>query len=103
MSPESVEKMEIFTMIFELWDQISPSVQEFLGIVKVPLNPITNAIKTTDEEIYSLNFLADQFCLYPMTLCDGFLPIYSPRKGQNVAHIKMTLAIGSAIQVNRLI
>jgi D-ribose pyranose/furanose isomerase RbsD len=103
MSPESIEKMETFSMVLELWDQISPSVQEFMGIVKIPLAPITNAIKTTDEEIYSLNFLADQFCMYPMTVCDGFLPIYSPKKGQNIAHLKITLAIGSPVQVNRLV
>lgn len=103
MCPESLEKMEKFILVLELWDQISPSVKEFLGLVKVPLAPIVYSIQTTDEEVYSLNFLADQFCLYPMTVCDGFLPIYSPKLGQNIAHLKLTLSIGSAVQVNRLI
>lgn len=103
MAPETIEKMETFVLVFELWDQISPSVREFLGLVKVPMDPICNTIKTTDEEVYSLNFLADQFCIYPMTVCDGFLPIYSPKLGQNIAHLKLTVSIGSPLQVNRVI
>jgi hypothetical protein len=81
MCPDTLEKMEKFILVLELWDQISPSVQEFLGIVKVPLAPICYSMKTTDGEIYSLNFMADQFCLYPMTVCDGYLPVYSPKLG----------------------
>jgi hypothetical protein len=38
-----------------------------------------------------------------MTVCDGFLPIYSPKLGQNVAHLKVNLSIGSPVQVTRLI
>ena len=103
MSPETLEKMERFIFVLELWDQISPSVQEFLGLVKIPLAPICYSMKTTDDEIYSLNFMADQFCMYPMIVTDGFLPIYSPKLGQNIGHLKVTLAMGSPIQVNRLI
>ena len=40
MCPDMLEKMEKFTLVLELWDQISPSVEEFLGIVKIPLAPI---------------------------------------------------------------
>ena len=81
MSPETLEKMERFIFVLELWDQISPSVQEFLGLIKIPLAPICYSMKTTDDEIYSLNFMADQFCMYPMIVTDGFLPIYSPKLG----------------------
>ena len=38
-----------------------------------------------------------------MILCDGFLPIYSPKLGENIGHLKITVAMGSAIQVNRMI
>lgn len=103
MTPETLEKMEKFVFVLELWDQVSPSVSEFLGLVKVPLAPITYSMKTTDEEIFSLNFMADQFCLYPMIVSDGFLPVYSPARGQNIGHLKLTLAMGSPIQINRLI
>ena len=78
MSPETLEKMERFIFVLELWDQISPSVQEFLGLVKIPLAPICYSMKTTDDEIYSLNFMADQFCMYPMIVTDASEPI--PRR-----------------------
>ena len=38
-----------------------------------------------------------------MIISDGFLPVYSPKQGQNIGHLKLTLAMGSPIQVNRLI
>lgn len=103
MTPETLEKMETFVFVLELWDKVSPSVEVFLGLVKVPLAPITHSMRTTDGEVFSLNFMADQFCMYPMTITDGFLPIYSPKLGQNIGHLKLTLAMGSPIQVNRLI
>ena len=81
MSPDTLDKMESFIFVLELWDQISPSVQEFIGLVKIPLAPICYSMKTTDQEVYSLNFMADQFCLYPMIVSDGYLPIYSPKLG----------------------
>ena len=103
MTPDNLEKMEKFFFVFELWDQVSPSVQDFLGLVKVPLAPLTYSMRTTDEEVFSLNFMADQFCMYPMTVSDGYLPIYSPKLGQNIGHLKLTVAMGSPVQVNRLI
>ena len=71
--------------------------------MKIPLAPICYSMKTTDDEVYSLNFMADQFCLYPMTVCDGFLPVYSPQLGQDIAHLKVSLHMGSPVQVTRLI
>ena len=59
MTPINLEKMEKFVFIMELWDQVSPSVSEFLGLVKIPLAPITHSMKTTDSEVFSLNFMAD--------------------------------------------
>ena len=38
-----------------------------------------------------------------MIVSDGYLPVYSPKLGQNVGHLKVTLAMGSPVQVNRLI
>ena len=38
-----------------------------------------------------------------MIVSDGFLPIYSPKLGQDIGHLKVTLAMGSPVQVNRLI
>jgi hypothetical protein len=41
-------------------------------------------MKTTEEQIFSLNFLADQHCIYPMIITDEALPIYSPKLGKDV-------------------
>ena len=49
MSPDILDRMEKFILVLELWDQISPSVTEFLGIVKIPLAPICFSMKTTDS------------------------------------------------------
>ena len=103
MTPINFEKMEKFVLILELWDKLSPSREEFIGMVKLPLAPITYAMKTTDQEVFSLNFMADQFCLYPLTVCDGFQSIYSPKLGKEIGHLKVHLAMGSPVQVNRLI
>jgi hypothetical protein len=59
MTTENLEKMEKYTFVFELWDQVSPEQDQFIGYIKVPLAPIAHAMQTTDEEIYSLNFMAD--------------------------------------------
>ena len=59
MCPETLEKMEKFILVLELWDQVSPSVKEFMGLCKIPLAPICYSMLTTDQEIYSLNFMAD--------------------------------------------
>lgn len=81
MSPETLEKLERFTFVLELWDAVSPAKEEFLGLVKIPLASFCYSMKTSDEEIFSLNFLADQHCLYPMIIADDYLPVYSPRLG----------------------
>jgi len=60
-------------------------------------------MKTTEDDIFSLNFLAEQHNMYPMVISDNFLPIYSPRHGQNVGTLKVLLALGTPSQVNRQI
>jgi hypothetical protein len=36
-----------------------------------------------------------------MMISDGLLPIYSPRLGQNIGELDVTLALGTALQINR--
>ena len=73
--------------MLEVWDSISPAKEEFIGLVKIPLASFCYSMKTTDDQIFSLNFLADQHCLYPMMVTDGYLPIYSPRLGINIGEL----------------
>lgn len=60
-------------------------------------------MKTTEEEVFSLNFLADQHCIYPMIITDEPLPIWSPKEGKDIGTLKVTLAMGSPLQINRQI
>jgi hypothetical protein len=97
VNPDTIEKLERFTFVLEVWDQVSPSREEFIGLVRVPLASFVYSMRTNNDQIFSLNFLADQHCLYPMMISDGFLPIYSPRLGQTVGELSITLALGSSI------
>ena len=97
VNPDTIEKLQNFTFILEVWDHMQPSKEEFIGLVKVPLASFCYSMRTNDDQIFSLNFLADQHCLYPMIISDGTLAIYSPRHGQNIGELTMTLALGSSI------
>lgn len=103
MTPEIIERLEKFTFILEVWDSVSPGRQDLVGLVKIPLASFCYSMKTTEEDIFSLNFLAEQHNMYPMVITDDFLPIYSPRHGTNVGTLKVLLALGTPSQVNRQI
>lgn len=81
MSPEVIDKLDRFTFVLEVWDQINPGKDELVGLVKLPLSSFVYSIQTSEENHYSLNFLADQHNLYPLCIVDDALPIYSPRVG----------------------
>jgi hypothetical protein len=59
MSPTVIDKLEKFTFILEVWDQVSPGRDDLIGLVKIPLASFCYNLKTTHDDIYSLNFLAD--------------------------------------------
>ena len=103
MTPNFIEKLEKFIFILEVWDNVTPERDEFVGLVKIPLASFCYSLRTTEDDIFSLNFLADQHNMYPMIVVDDSLPIYSPQKGQNVGYLKVMLALGSPVQVNRQI
>ena len=103
MSPNFIEKLENFVFILEVWDNVSPERNELVGLVKIPLASFCYSLRTTEDDIYSLNFLADQHNMYPMVIVDDSMPIYSPLIGQNVGYLKVMMGLGSPIQVNRQI
>lgn len=72
-----------------------------MGLVKIPLASFCYNLRTTHDDIYSLNFLADQHNMYPMVVADEALPIWSPARGANVGYLKVLLALGTPVQVNR--
>jgi hypothetical protein len=97
MSPSVVDNLERFTYVFEVWDSVSPGRDELIGLVKVPLSSFCYTLKTTQDDIFSLNFMADQHSKYPMVIVDEDLPIYSPKHGQNVGYLKVMMGLGSPI------
>ena len=101
MTPDVIDKMEQFTFVLEIWDEVSPSRRDLVGLVKIPLASFCYSMKTTEDDIFSLNFLAEQHNMYPMIITDENLPIYSPRHGQTVGQLKVLLALGTPSQVNR--
>lgn len=105
MTPQFIDKLHSFVFILEVWDNVSPERDELVGLVKVPLASFYNMLKTTEEDIFSLNFLADQHSMYPLFMFQEgeSLPIYSPLLGQNVGYLKLTIGLGSPVQVNRQI
>lgn len=103
MTPDVIDKLEKFTFVLEVWDEVSPSRSDLVGLVKYPLASFCYSMRTTEDDIFSLNFLAEQHNTYPMVITDEFLPIYSPRHGKNVGQLKVLLALGTPSQVNRQI
>jgi hypothetical protein len=78
MTPQFIEKLEKFVFILEVWDNITPERDDLVGLVKIPLASFCYSLRTTEDDIFSLNFLADQHSMYPLTIVDDALPIYSP-------------------------
>ena len=103
MTPDVIDKLEKFTFVLEVWDEVTPERHDLVGLCKVPLASFCYSLKTTEDDIFSLNFLADQHNRYPMVIADEKLPIYSPKYGRDVGNLKILLALGTPSQVNRQI
>lgn len=41
--------------------------------------------------------------MYPMVVTDELMPIYSPKHGKNIGTLKIMLALGTPLQVNKQI
>jgi hypothetical protein len=59
MNKTAIDKLQNFMFIMEIWDHVSPSRQEFIGLVKIPLTSFCISMRTFDDQVLSLNFLAD--------------------------------------------
>ena len=59
MSPDLIDRLESWTFVLEVWDQVSGGRDDFIGLVKIPLSSFCHSLKTTEEDIFSMNFLAD--------------------------------------------
>jgi hypothetical protein len=59
MSPTFIEKLEKFIFVLEVWDNVSSDRDDLVGLVKIPLASICYSLRTTENDIFSLNFMAD--------------------------------------------
>jgi len=59
MSPDMIDRLENFTFVLEVWDQVSPNRHDLVGLVKYPLASFCYSMRTTEDDIFSLNFLAE--------------------------------------------
>lgn len=103
MTPDVIDRLEKFTFVIEVWDQVSPDRNDLVGLVKIPLAGFCYSLRTTEDDIFSLNFLAEKHNMYPMVVTDELLPIYSPKHGKNIGTLKVMLGLGTPTQVNRQI
>lgn len=49
MSPDILEKLEKFIFVLEVWDATSPTKEQLIGFVKIPLASFCYSMKTTDS------------------------------------------------------
>ncbi|OMJ86669.1 hypothetical protein SteCoe_11753 [Stentor coeruleus] len=70
----------------EVWEKVQER-ETLLGIAKIPLNCICPP------------FIGS---VYPSVAVDEYLPIVNPFKGSEVGYIKICLAIGTSLQIQRL-
>ena len=59
MSPDVIDKLEKFTLVLEVWDEVSASKNDLVGLVKYPLASFCYSMRTNADDIFSLNFLLD--------------------------------------------
>jgi hypothetical protein len=91
MTHSTIDEMENFSFVLEVWDRINSGRDELVGLVKIPLSSFCYSMRTSEEDIFSLNFLADQHNMYPLCIVDDSLPIYNPRLGCTVGQLKVRL------------
>jgi hypothetical protein len=49
VNPSTLEKLQNFTFVLEVWDSINTAKEEFIGLVKIPLTSFVISMKTTDS------------------------------------------------------
>ena len=50
MVPDTLEKLESFCFILEVWDEVCPTLPpELVGLVKIPLQSFCISMKTTED------------------------------------------------------
>ena len=81
-----VSRLSKKTMVFELWEK-QQEKDSLLGLGKVSLNDLCPIFPSG---------------IYPIVYIEDYLPIVSPAKGLEVCYLKLCLAYGTSLQINKL-
>jgi hypothetical protein len=82
---QDAEKLISGYLILEVWDKMSASQDELLGLVKLQL-------RILGEALHAQNFAQS---VYPCTAYDEYRPIHNLRYGKDVGYLKICLALGT--------
>ena len=93
-SEQVLSKMRSGRLTIEVWDKRSPSENELLGLVAVPLASLAAAIETGAVGI--------QGSVYPYICVDEARAVHNMLQHRDVGYLQMCVALGSAAQVQRL-
>ena len=96
LSEDIILSTERNSMVFEVWDKISPERNSLIGLSKVPLGGIYKRVVQGGGG-FSPNLLLNG--IYPHFLLDGGVPVFSTKVGGSVGNVNITLALGTFQQV----
>ena len=89
-----IGRMKTGRLTIEVWDKRSPSENELLGLVAVPLASLAAAIETGAVGI--------QGSVYPYICVDEARAVHNMLQHRDVGYLQLCVALGSAAQVQRL-
>ena len=94
MATESVtSKLSVSNLVIEVWNKPNSGNDELLGMTKLPLQLFSSYITAGDALSNSV---------YPIIAFDEFRSINSLKTGEEIGLIKVCLAMGSPLQINKL-
>lgn len=93
-SEQVIGKMRTGRLTIELWDKRSPSENELLGLVAVPLASLAEAISSGAVGIPG--------SVYPYICVDEARAVHNMLQHRDVGYLQMCLALGTPSQVQRL-
>ena len=80
-------------VIIELWNKLSNTQEDLIGLVKLPLQLFSSYVTSGDSLASSV---------YPIIAFDEYRPVSNIKTGEDLGYMKVCLAMGSPAQVNRL-
>ena len=94
---EHVVRMYEVPLVLEVWDQNEGGKDEFVGLVKLKLDAVPNAL--IEQESEEINFEALRSNQYPILVYDDCVPVKSLKTDRESGQIQLILAVGTPLQV----